>query len=510
MSNAPKKEIWSSLLKSVSSGKKLAEKQLVVLGGSPESQREFVASLETDATPTPASRNQTSQKPPIANDFALGYTYQDVLDTDHEDMLARLSIYTLSKPSPHFIPLLRPLFTPQTIPNMLLVILLDWSDPWTWLRQLRSWIRLLHSLLPSLPKDTVQAFEDNIIEWRDNKRNDSKDTETTADGAASLDADVALPLGPGEWDSPLGVPLCVVCQNSNKIEVLEKEQGWRDTQFDFVQQFLRTILLKHGGSLIYAMPHLPGTTSGSTLQTLIHSSLGIQSMLQKKTPLKHNTTDRDHILVPPNFDSWGKIRILTESFYVEDVSLAWTDDISTGLTENEMDTPPEKTQSATDAVAMYEEVIKNPRRGDLVGVQQSEDETGIDVASKDVQAFLSEQSEKLESLAKEDANLHIRETTKKPSAAAGGQTGGDVQEHIGNVQFNVGGIQMDVEQALKQLNNRNAAKGDSEPPKTPPGEVEDEKARNEQLSSFFASLIKKPGGSATNSPRRGTDGRSPG
>jgi hypothetical protein len=31
-STAPKKEIWSSLLNSVSSGKRLAEKQLVVLG----------------------------------------------------------------------------------------------------------------------------------------------------------------------------------------------------------------------------------------------------------------------------------------------------------------------------------------------------------------------------------------------------------------------------------------------------------------------------------------------
>jgi hypothetical protein len=31
-SGAPKKEIWSSLLKSVASGKRLAEKQLLILG----------------------------------------------------------------------------------------------------------------------------------------------------------------------------------------------------------------------------------------------------------------------------------------------------------------------------------------------------------------------------------------------------------------------------------------------------------------------------------------------
>src|ERR1700712_3507481 len=87
------------------------------------------------------------------------------------DILARLSIYTLSKPSPHFIPLLRPLFTPESIPNMLLVILLDWSEPWNWMRQLQEWIRLLHTLITSLPKETADVLQENMMEWRDNKRN---------------------------------------------------------------------------------------------------------------------------------------------------------------------------------------------------------------------------------------------------------------------------------------------------------------------------------------------------
>lgn len=420
------------------------EKLLNNLGGSPETQREFIASLDTNTVPAQSSRNQTSTKPPIANDFALGYTYQDVLDTDQQDILARLSIYTLSKPTQDFIPLLRPLFTPKTIPNMLLVILLDWSDPWNWVTQLRSWVRLLHTLLQTLPKDTVPAFEDNIIEWRDVKRNNSKDTTAGTETTTSIiDADVALPLGPGEWDSPLGVPLCVVCQNANQIETLEKESGWRDAHFDFVQQFLRTILLKHGGSLIYTLPHLAGTSTGSALQTLIHSSLGIQSMLQKKTN-SYNMTDREAILVPPNFDSWGKIRILTDDFNVEAVSQAWTEDISSE-SHDAMNGP------ETNAVAMYNEFIRNPRGDTVQGVQHIA-ESGIEVESKDVQLFLSEQAEKLDALAKEDKQP-TRDTTRKPSSTIVTSAGvHGVQEHIGTVQFNVGGIQMDVDQALRQLN----------------------------------------------------------
>lgn len=52
-------------------------------GGTPETQRDFLEAVSTNG---PNSRRQgdRGRKPPIANQFALGYTYQDVLDTDHE------------------------------------------------------------------------------------------------------------------------------------------------------------------------------------------------------------------------------------------------------------------------------------------------------------------------------------------------------------------------------------------------------------------------------------------
>lgn len=284
------------------------------------------------------------------------------------------------------------------------------------------------------------------------------------------------------------------------------------------------------------MPHLAGTGSGSTLQTLVHSSLGIQSMLQKST-LKHNTTERDHILVPPNFDSWGKIRILTADFNVEAVSEAWMADISTGLpAEDDQQATTDASESEEEAngessqpaVAMYEEFIRNPQKGDiLLGTQPQKQHSGIDVESQEVQAFLSEQAERLDDLAKKDEQQLSRDA-KKPAgitASAAGNASGDVQEHIGTVQFNVGGIQMDVDQALRQLNvgflehwremsqvlisrqNREAETStEPEAPSTPTISKEDDKALNEKYRSFFAGLTKKSAGSATNSPRRGPEG----
>src|SRR5271156_40151 len=53
-----------------------------------------------------------------------------------------------------------------------------------------------------------------------------------------------LPLSQGEYDEPIGLPLLVVCQNVDKMDFLERECGYKEELFDFIQQFLRTVLLK--------------------------------------------------------------------------------------------------------------------------------------------------------------------------------------------------------------------------------------------------------------------------
>lgn len=85
------------------------------IGGTTESQREFLDALSTEDTRRNQDR-QSSKQPPIANNFALGYTYHDVLDADHEGK-PRSKHFTQVvklKPSRHtrspfHIPPLRPL-----------------------------------------------------------------------------------------------------------------------------------------------------------------------------------------------------------------------------------------------------------------------------------------------------------------------------------------------------------------------------------------------------------------
>lgn len=128
------------------------------------------------------------------------------------DTLARISLYLLSTPSPSFTSLIKPLLTPESIPNTLIVVLLDWSQPQAWLRQLQEWILMLRDILQSLDVSCMTAMEEVMVSWRDRGRNGSS-VNLDGTGAASGEGDTALPLGPSEWEDGLGLPLCVVCQN---------------------------------------------------------------------------------------------------------------------------------------------------------------------------------------------------------------------------------------------------------------------------------------------------------
>ena len=58
----------------------------MVKGGSSDSQKEFLEALSVEDMRKTTDR-QSSKQPPIANNFALGYTYHDVLDADHEGVI---------------------------------------------------------------------------------------------------------------------------------------------------------------------------------------------------------------------------------------------------------------------------------------------------------------------------------------------------------------------------------------------------------------------------------------
>lgn len=65
----------------------------------------------------------------------------------------------------------------------------------------------------SLSNESKETMEEVMVGWRDRGRQGGT-INLDGTGAVSADGgDVSLPLGPGEWEDGLGLPLCVVCQN---------------------------------------------------------------------------------------------------------------------------------------------------------------------------------------------------------------------------------------------------------------------------------------------------------
>jgi dynein light intermediate chain 1, cytosolic len=153
----------------------------------------------------------------------------------------------LSNASAAFAPLLTPLFTAKKVPHTLVTILLDWEDPFRWPAQLRQWIRVLGTVVEGLDGEVKAAMNEVMKAWREKRVGVVAEGVPGRSGSVSGDsmttADV-LPLGPGEWEDGLGVPLSVVCLNAEKQERMEKEYGWQEGDFDFVLQWMRCMLLK--------------------------------------------------------------------------------------------------------------------------------------------------------------------------------------------------------------------------------------------------------------------------
>lgn len=219
------------------------------------------------------------------------------------------------------------------------------------------------------------------------------------------------------------------------------------------------IINQDGASLIYTTPFL-----ANSLQSLIHSSLSIHSLLKRQS-LKHNVIDRDKILVPANWDSWGKIRIIREGFDIEGVGDAWSIEIqetsrhlANGFTGGEAQDSSDSAAAAaledgTSAVVIYEQTIKDPKQHlGAPGSNTHADRSQIEIETQDMQGFLGQQVDVLEQLkADDEKDRAANKVPKQLDMSPDLEESGRVNEHIGPVQFNMGGIQVDADDMLRKL-----------------------------------------------------------
>jgi len=315
--------------------------------------------------------------------------------------------------------------TAETLSDTAVTIILDWSRPWAFITELRAWMLLLYRTTSGLETSEQHVLEDNNAIWR--RCRDFHGSTRTAESIANL------PLAPGEFDQPIGIPINVICCNTQAVEKLEKEQGFKEPDFDYILQYLRTILLKHGAGLIYTMPTQPGQLHALILQSLHigYNNPGHESLANDyHSTLKHNVVDRERILVPPGWDSWGKIRIVGEGFDIEGTSKVWLQESSEDGTNSVSET-------------VYTTRIPNPKAVNNVT-------TGIEIQHLPDQEFLAAQSKVLANLQLED-EANKKKQAQKANVPENNNGQSSISDHIGPVQFNMGGIQYDADEALRRI-----------------------------------------------------------
>ncbi|PCH40824.1 hypothetical protein WOLCODRAFT_137024 [Wolfiporia cocos MD-104 SS10] len=345
---APPQDLWSSILDSVSSTRSIPAKQVVVLGQPSTGKSTLVSAL---LRKPPAD---TDSKEPL-HDFALGYDWADVRDDADEDTLARLSVYTVPSSAPTYTSLLPHFAPPRTsLPHTVVIIVLDWTRPWTFVEELETWLIWVEEWVKGDgARETVIAREENRERLQAHLQHYTEPTSDPLPATSTLSGTV-LPLGPGTLTHNTGgVPIIVACTKADQIDdnngigagpsgmggMVKGKGGEWEERTDGIMQVLRTICLKYGAGLFYTTP-LP-----EMLQVLRQYALhllfippapspgfsGTDAPAPARNPFpfqhKPNTLDRDRIVVPAGWDSWGKISVLREGFDAKSWGEAWERDL---------------------------------------------------------------------------------------------------------------------------------------------------------------------------------------
>ncbi|GAA5899073.1 hypothetical protein JCM6882_004610 [Rhodosporidiobolus microsporus] len=487
-------DLWSSILDSVKGGGKDAgglggggggvggTRQCVVLGSPNSGKSTLLARLRSSSGELPSSSGAANGAADGEGggekhlDLGMSYEVLDVRDEgDEGETLARLSLFHLSHASPSPSPpssssLLSLALNRATLLSSLVVIVLDWQNPWKWVEELEGWMAVVEERLRGLRseggaqgRETFEEVEGRerleafIRAYHEPPAASSSSIPAPATTTATYDPDAPLP--PGTLTDNLGVGIVIVCTKADQMNALEREREFTDEQFDYIQQTLRTIALRYGAALFYTSQTSPpsysklrqyilhrlfATPSASSLAAATTSAVppspsspsapGAPSTALSRPaaaaatttssssfpfPHRANVIDRDGVLVPAGWDSWGKIRVLRERFDAEAVGEGWARDVEarTGRAE---DTEGEKGQQGLRKE--YEMVVVD---------FEAEDQPinlSTAVSALDEQLFLKTHFETLQADAAKDPRLAFRQqpsstsstTTASSSPALGG------------------------------------------------------------------------------------------
>ncbi|GAA5846235.1 hypothetical protein JCM3766R1_000760 [Sporobolomyces carnicolor] len=454
--------LWTGILDSVKGTRGgIGTKQCIVLGAPRSGKTTLVQRISTRNGEAPTEEADS----PL--DLGMSYSVLEVKEHEasssgEEDVLARLSIYQLPSPSPPFPSLLPLALSKDTLSDSLVIIVLDWDKPGTFVDQLESWIELLRtqisaaaSIEPQVVDRARERVEHHVRSYREPMATNG--TEVTASSSTTTTTiDAEAPLPSGTLVENLAIPIVVVCTKADSIDVLEREREFSEEQFDYIQQTLRTICLRYGASLFYTAQTLPNSFT-KLRQYILHRlfpspasavgplSLASQQLQAPSTTAtttstttrggfgfqhRANVIDRDQTLIPSGWDSWGKIKILRETFDCDKTGRGWESDFE--VRDQLRRGPPSGDSNVDGSVERaregglrndFEMVIVDFEAEDTLKPANTTSSARSAIAPEAEQSFLQTHYLSLQSDVEKDPRLAFRQQQQAPLSSAAASSG---------------------------------------------------------------------------------------
>lgn len=187
----------------------------------------------------------------------MSVDYADVRDAADDEVMARMSIYTIPNSNKTYTDLINLVITPQSISDLLVVILLDWEKPWNFIDDLSRWISWIDHHIAQLKRDNnshqfelqLQELQSKLRRYLENYIKPSSIADTnSAVAKLAMNIEEPPPLDNNILThNQSGIPLFVVCHKSDVIEKAQNidKDGWStDDNIEWIQQVLRGIALK--------------------------------------------------------------------------------------------------------------------------------------------------------------------------------------------------------------------------------------------------------------------------
>lgn len=378
--------IWQSLLQGIKAERGTAARALVLLGGSPDDHVSIFDSIAASPSSSSSHNFQTG---------LLGYGYIDFTDDDTGECTVRLEVHsipendiTIESTDKTLQSALSSFLQSDTFADDVLFVMLgSWSrDPKTWPSEIHKQLHFIQRVVDGLDEQNRQACISSI-------RGRLKDVEE------------------GALDTPIPASLMFLAMQSNDMTLLENEKQYSDTTFDFIHQYLRTVLLKYGASFATVSQQKAALeTLGKLFPLLLHFPL-------QDGKIEADPSNRNATVIPQGWDSWAKIQVIDDKFEPKLVSQQWSNEAN----NDDMD------------FSSY-----TSRLPTAVSSEQTEEENELQVQPMDYQSVLQE-------------NYSIMESRKKSvSEAPPDDAQNDLTELTGPLDANLGGIQIQSTEAVSR------------------------------------------------------------